>query len=58
MPGTLVARAWLPSHLVGALDDLVRVGGIVGYLRSAAVTMAVSAGLTVLALRAQASQEV
>lgn len=59
IPGLVPAvGVWLPSHLVGALDDLVRGGGIVGYLRSATVTLAAAAGLAAWAARAQAGREV
>jgi ABC-2 type transport system permease protein len=35
---------WVPSRLVGALDGLVRGASAADYLRSAAVTVALSAG--------------
>jgi len=49
---------WLPSHLVGALDDLVRGGGITDYLRAAAVTVVAAAGLLAVAVKVQARREV
>jgi ABC-2 type transport system permease protein len=59
IPGLVPAvGVWLPGRLVGALDDLVRGGGIVGYLRSAGVTVLVSAGLAAWAAKAQAGREV
>jgi ABC-2 type transport system permease protein len=59
LPGLVPAvGVWLPSHLVGALDDLVRGGGIVNYLRAAAVTAAASTGLAAWAARTQVRREV
>jgi ABC-2 type transport system permease protein len=48
---------WLPSHLVGALDGLVRQGGLTGYLGSLLVTLASSAILFALGVRRQAVRE-
>ena len=49
---------WLPSHLVGALDDLVRGGGIAAYLRASAVTVVAAAGLSAWAVKVQSRREV
>jgi ABC-2 type transport system permease protein len=48
---------WLPSHLVGALDGLVRRGGISDYLGSLLVTLAATACLFALGVRRQAVRE-
>ncbi|MCP3995388.1 MAG: hypothetical protein GY722_10020 [bacterium] len=42
---------WLPSHLVGAIDGLVRDGAASDYLRSIIVTVALTAGALWLAVR-------
>jgi ABC-2 type transport system permease protein len=48
---------WLPSHLVGALDALVRRGSITGYLGALAVTLVSAAGLFALGVNRQAARE-
>ncbi len=42
---------WLPSHLVGAIDGLVRDAGFGEYVRSIIVTLALTAGSLWLAVR-------
>lgn len=42
---------WLPSHLVGAIDSLVRGGGFSEYWRALAVTVALTAASLLLAAR-------
>ncbi len=42
---------WLPSHLVGAIDSLVRGGGFSDYLGATAVTVALTIGSLSLAVR-------
>lgn len=42
---------WLPSHLVGAIDSLVRGGPALDYLRASLVTMALTLGSLALAVR-------
>lgn len=42
---------WLPSHLVGAIDSLVRGGSASDYLGSSLVTMALTLGALALAVR-------
>src|SRR5262249_43234817 len=48
---------WLPSHLVGALTDLVAGAAASGYARAAFVTVAATPGLLALAIRRAAARE-
>jgi ABC-2 type transport system permease protein len=41
---------WLPSHLVGAIDGLVRGSGVSDYLGAAAVTVGLTLGALQLAV--------
>ncbi len=48
---------WLPSHLVGALDGLVRKEGAADFIGAAAVTVISSAGLLAAGIRGIAARE-
>jgi ABC-2 type transport system permease protein len=42
---------WLPSHLVGAIDSLVRGGAVSDYIGATVVTVALTVGTLSLAVR-------